>query len=28
MAGLYAAYLQGLKDRKAAIDREISTLEV
>jgi DNA-binding IclR family transcriptional regulator len=27
ISGLYAGYLQGLKDRKATIDREISTLE-
>lgn len=28
ISGLYAAYLQGLKDRKVSIEREITTLEV
>ena len=28
MAGMYAAYLQGLKDKRAEIDREITKLEV
>jgi len=28
ISGLYAAYLQGLKDRKVSIEKEISLLEV
>jgi DNA-binding IclR family transcriptional regulator len=28
ISGMYAAYLQGLKDRKTSIEREITTLEV
>jgi DNA-binding IclR family transcriptional regulator len=28
ISGMYAAYLQGLKDKKAGIEREINKLEV
>jgi DNA-binding IclR family transcriptional regulator len=28
ISGMYAIYLQGLKDRKASIEREITKLEV
>jgi DNA-binding IclR family transcriptional regulator len=27
ISGMYAAYLQGLKDKRSSIDREIRTLE-